>query len=48
MKITKLTSCFFLYISTALFLLTPLPSFAFQPLDIFYSNDIGGHTEPCG
>ena len=38
--------CFVIVAATLL--LSPCPSYSFASLDIFYSNDVGGHTEPCG
>lgn len=48
MSIARKNSFFPMIICMGLLFFAPLDCLAFQPLDIFYSNDIGGHTEPCG
>ncbi|MDR9502553.1 MAG: hypothetical protein RI601_12225 [Desulfurivibrionaceae bacterium] len=41
----SISICFFI---AAALLLTPWPGAASTPLEIFYSNDVSGQTEPCG
>ncbi len=38
---------FFIVLTTCL-LLTPGQGYGSTTLDIFYSNDVSGQTEPCG
>lgn len=45
----SLKSLFFsFFILTVAALIVPIPGYCFNGLDIFYSNDVGGKTEPCG
>lgn len=42
-------SIFLYFVILAIFCtITPCSGSSYEALDIFYSNDVGGHTEPCG
>ncbi len=42
-----LAFCSFVILTSAL-LFVPNLAYSYQTLEIFYSNDVGGKTEPCG
>ncbi len=42
------TACLFIIILPIALLLAPSQGYSYNALDIFYSNDVSGKTEPCG
>lgn len=48
MSLTKRSTSLCSLVLSFLILVTPSLCFGFTGLDIFYSNDVSGHTEPCG
>lgn len=48
MQPSKISAFCFSVILTIPLLLAPRLAHSSNPLEIFYSNDVGGKTEPCG